>query len=80
MTDIATSVDLQSSHITVTLNGAATVLPVTATITDVVTHLGFTGKRIAVERNQEIVPKSQHTATRLAEGDVIEIVHAIGGG
>ena len=43
-------------------------------------RLGFTGKRIAVERNGEIVPKSQHAATQLASGDQLEIVVAVGGG
>jgi len=38
------------------------------------------GRRLAVERNGEIVPKSGHAATPLAEGDRIEIVVAVGGG
>ena len=38
------------------------------------------GKRIAVERNGEIVPKSQHASTELASGDQLEIVVAVGGG
>ncbi|MBK6632758.1 MAG: sulfur carrier protein ThiS [Betaproteobacteria bacterium] len=38
------------------------------------------GKRLAVERNGEIVPKSGHAATPLVEGDCIEIVIAVGGG
>ncbi len=42
--------------------------------------LGYTGKRIAVERNGEIVPKSQHGSTLLASGDQLEIVVAVGGG
>jgi sulfur carrier protein len=47
---------------------------------DLVEQLGLSGRRIAVEINEAIVPKSQLTKTRLAEGDEIEIVHAIGGG
>jgi sulfur carrier protein len=42
--------------------------------------LGYTGKRIAIERNGEIVPKSQHATTQLATGDQLEIVVAVGGG
>lgn len=66
--------------IAVTLNGEPTTFAVGACVADVVAHLGLSGKRIAVERNHEIVPKSQHAATPLCAGDVIEIVHAIGGG
>jgi thiamine biosynthesis protein ThiS len=40
----------------------------------------YAGKRVAVERNGEIVPKSKHAATPLAEGDQVEIVVAVGGG
>ncbi len=42
--------------------------------------LGYTGKRIAVERNGEIVPRGLHVSTQLAAGDRIEIVVAVGGG
>ncbi|MFP3616279.1 sulfur carrier protein ThiS, partial [Paraburkholderia sp. SIMBA_050] len=42
--------------------------------------LGYAGKRVAVERNGEIVPKSQHAQTALSDGDQIEIVVAVGGG
>jgi len=38
------------------------------------------GRRIAVERNGEIVPKSRFSEVILEDGDVLEIVHAIGGG
>ena len=43
-------------------------------------ELGFAGMRIAVEVNEEVVAASRHVDTALAEGDSIEIVHAIGGG
>lgn len=66
--------------IPVTLNGETVTFVAGASVADVVAHLGLAGKRIAVERNQDIVPKSQHAATLLCVGDVIEIVHAIGGG
>ena len=42
--------------------------------------LGLAGKRVAVELNREIVPRSRHAETQLRAGDTIEIVHAIGGG
>jgi len=41
---------------------------------------GLTGKRLAVERNGEIVPKSQHADTLIEPGDRLEIVIAVGGG
>lgn len=47
---------------------------------DVVEMLGFAGRRIAVERNLAIVPRSQYAATMLEENDRVEIVHAVGGG
>ena len=52
----------------------------TATVADLVRELALEGKRVAVERNGEIVPKSRHTVTPLAAGDRIEVVAAVGGG
>ena len=62
------------------LNGKPHPLAKPMTVLDLVDSLGFTGKRIAVERNAEIVPRSRHGATPLASGDRIEIVVAVGGG
>ncbi|MBZ9558833.1 MULTISPECIES: sulfur carrier protein ThiS [Modicisalibacter] len=62
------------------LNGERRDLDGQPTISDLVTTLGLAGRRIAVEVNEEIVPRSQHAATRLTEGDRVEVVHAIGGG
>lgn len=42
--------------------------------------LELTGKRVAVEKNGEIVPRSRYADTRLADGDQLEIVVAVGGG
>jgi sulfur carrier protein len=42
--------------------------------------LELSGKRIAVERNGEIIPRSRYAGTRLADGDALEIVVAVGGG
>lgn len=47
---------------------------------DLIRDLGLEGKRIAVERNGEIVPRSEFVAVELADGDAIEIVGAVGGG
>ncbi len=66
--------------IALTLNGEARQFPAPLTVAGLVEHLGLTGKRIAVEKNGEIVPKSQHASTGLADGDRLEIVVAVGGG
>ena len=62
------------------LNGTETALDGVRTVHDLVVRLGYEGKRIAVERNGDIVPRSQHGDTALAGGDRIEIVVAVGGG
>jgi sulfur carrier protein len=51
-----------------------------ANIAHLVENLGLTGKRIAIERNGEIVPRSQYAETPLLAGDKLEIVGAVGGG
>ena len=50
------------------------------TVADLVRELSLTGKRIAVERNGEIVPRSRYAETTVAPGDALEIVGAVGGG
>lgn len=45
-----------------------------------VAMLGLEGKRLAIERNGEIVPRGRFADTRLASGDTLEIVGAVGGG
>jgi sulfur carrier protein len=49
-------------------------------VADLLLRLSYAGKRIAVEQNGLIVPKSRHADTRIASGDRIEIVVAVGGG
>jgi sulfur carrier protein len=51
-----------------------------ATVAELVRELALEGKRVAVERNGEIVPKSRHAQTALSSGDRIEVVAAVGGG
>jgi sulfur carrier protein len=50
------------------------------TVAGLIETLGYAGKRIALERNGEIVSRSRHADVTLAEGDRIEIVVAVGGG
>ncbi len=63
-----------------TLNGEIHTLPDDITITGLIAHLGLPNKKIAVERNLEVVPKSTFGEVRLTEGDKLEIIHFIGGG
>jgi sulfur carrier protein len=66
--------------IQVTINGQAETLDASLSVLALLESRGLAGKRVAVERNGEIVPKGQHAETALAEGDRIEIVVAVGGG
>ena len=67
--------------LTLTLNGVATEVALDeATIADLVARLGLAGKRVAIEKNGEIVPRSRYAATSVARGDRVEIVGAVGGG
>jgi len=66
--------------IDIIVNGEPRQVPADANIRKLVEILGHTDRRIAVERNGEIVPKSLHGDTLLAAGDKLEIVVAVGGG
>ncbi len=50
------------------------------TVSRLLQEAGYAGRRVAVEVNREIVPRSRHDAHELSEGDRVEIVQAIGGG
>jgi sulfur carrier protein len=62
------------------VNGAATDLPPGFTARQLLERLELAGKRVALEVNGEIVPRSAHGTHQLQDGDKVEIVHAIGGG
>ena len=62
------------------VNGAERALAGEMSVADLVRELALEGKRIAVELNGEIVPRSRYAATRLSVGDRLEIVGAVGGG
>jgi len=66
--------------ITVSINGAARQLISNFSIAALIEEMGLTGKRIALERNGEIVPRSQFASQTLEDGDTLEIVAAVGGG
>ena len=73
-----------SSEVTLTLNGESRTVASPAdgplTVQTLVVLLGLDPRKVAVERNEEIVPRSRYAETRLTSGDVLEIVHFIGGG
>jgi sulfur carrier protein len=64
----------------ITLNGEARQVPDNCTASRLIEELGLGGRRIAMEVNQEIVPRSRYAEQTLQAGDKVEIVHAIGGG
>lgn len=64
----------------VTLNGKEQQLDDDIRLGQLLEQLQLTGKRLAVEINGEIIPKSDHADFKIQPGDTIEIVHAIGGG
>ncbi len=62
------------------LNGEPFELPDGESVAGLIERLQLAGRRVAVELNLDIVPRSQHPTTALREGDRVEVVHAIGGG
>jgi len=66
--------------IQVKVNGAAQRFDAPLNISSLLQELAMSGKKVAVERNGEIVPKSAHANTLIADGDELEIVVAVGGG
>jgi len=62
------------------VNGEAREVPAGSSIETLLCELGLAGRPVAVERNLEIVPRSAHANTVLAEGDRIEVVTMVGGG
>jgi sulfur carrier protein len=66
--------------ISITVNGEPRQLEAPLNCAELLARLDLAGKRIALERNGEIVPRSRHASERLADGDRLEIVVAVGGG
>ncbi len=66
--------------ITVFVNGAARQLNDNCNIAALIEELGYTGRRIALEKNGDIVPRSRYAEHALNDGDKLEIVVAVGGG
>jgi sulfur carrier protein len=64
----------------VTVNGSGHEVADGTTVRALIELLKLDGGPVAVERNGDVVPRAQHATTALAEGDVVEIVHFVGGG
>ncbi len=64
----------------VTVNGEEREVPESTTVRGLIELYELTDGPVAVERNGEVVPRSAHVTTPLADGDVVEIVHFVGGG
>jgi len=68
------------SNVQITVNGETNEVPANYTAAQLVESLRLSGKRLAMEVNMEIVPRSTFAQHTFSNGDQIEIVHAIGGG
>lgn len=66
--------------IDITVNDEPHTVAIGTTVRILVEALGLNGGPVAVEKNGELVPRAEHATTALAAGDVVEIVHFVGGG
>ena len=69
-----------SNVMQITVNGSTQSYSAPLAVADLLQRMALAGKKVAVERNGEIVPRGAHASTMLAEGDRLEIVVAVGGG
>lgn len=71
---------MQQNPLSIKINGETKTYINISTLSDLLAELNYLGKRLAVELNGEIVPKSEYLNTELNNGDNLEIVVAVGGG
>ncbi|MBW2508299.1 MAG: sulfur carrier protein ThiS [Deltaproteobacteria bacterium] len=64
----------------VLVNGEEQQVEPSTTVKQLLASLGLGDTLVAVERNEEVVPRAQHGSTALEEGDRVEVVHFVGGG
>ncbi|HET9019693.1 MAG TPA: sulfur carrier protein ThiS [Acetobacteraceae bacterium] len=69
-----------TERLRVMLNGEPREIAAPASVAALLAEIGLDTRKVAVERNEEIVPRSAYGATWLASGDSLEVVHFIGGG
>lgn len=70
----------RTATIAVTVNGEQRDMPAGLTLTGLLTHLELDPRKVAVERNLEIAPRSAYGDIAIADGDRLEIVQFVGGG
>lgn len=68
------------ADIDVEVNGALRRIAAGTTVATLLAELGLADRRVAVERNREVVPRAEHARTVLAAGDRLEVVTFVGGG
>jgi sulfur carrier protein len=64
----------------ITVNGEPREVSFGITVRGLIEHLELTDGPVAVERNREVVPRAEHATVELHEGDIVELVHFVGGG
>ena len=69
-----------SDRIDVVINGETRMVAQGTTVASLVESLGLGDRRVAVERNREVIPRAEHASTVLAAGDRLEVVTFVGGG
>jgi sulfur carrier protein len=69
-----------TASIHIVVNGEAREVPAGLVVTGLLSHLGLPADRVAIERNLEILPRSQWVSNAVQPGDRFEIVHLVGGG
>ena len=68
------------SSVRITLNGEQTAMPGPLSVAELVRQLGLKAEHVAVELNKDLVTRSRHAETPVADGDVLEVVTLVGGG
>jgi sulfur carrier protein len=69
-----------TDSIEITVNGTRRRIATGLTVADLIAELGLAGRQVAVERNQDVVPKARHRDVQLEPGDRVELVTFVGGG
>ena len=77
---VACAPTMSDARIAIVVNGEDRQVPAGTTVLALVELLGLAGRKVAVERNREVVPRAQHAETALADGDRVELVTFVGGG
>ncbi len=69
-----------SNELDIEVNGEARRVPAGSTVKTLLASLGLGDAMVAVERNEEVVPRAKHEVTLIEAGDRLEVVHFVGGG